>query len=307
MRYSLLLLFSLFLQACHSKASPPAPNEKLDPRTVLGDHSYSITVGQLQRTYSIYAPSSYDASRPLPVVIYIHGGGGDASAATADGLPAYADSLGFILAAPNGIEKQWNGGTWETGTCCGSVDDVGFIRQMIQQIKENYYTDEARFYATGISNGGLMTNRVGCELSTVVTAIATVAPAARPSNCAPSRKVPVLDIHGALDRCNPMYGGTPPFSFCANQPYQRMSMPQILDFWRSVNGCTTSSTSLYENGGAHCLAYKGCTAEVAYCQVDNMGHTYPSGAQYLSSSLIGPVSTDISFRQIWEFFSRHRL
>lgn len=35
------------------------------------------------------------------------------------------------------------------------------------------------------------------------------------------------------------------------------------------------------------------------------GHTWPSGSQYLPIDKVGPVSYDISFDQIWEFFEKH--
>ena len=257
----------------------------------------------------VYAPTTYSAATSMPVVIYLHGGGGDSSAAFNEGMGTSAEQLGFLLAAPAGSNNAWNGGTWEGGSCCGSADDVGFIAAMITHIGQHYTVDTTRIYATGISNGGLMANRLGCELSTTIAAIATVAPAARPSDCAPTRAIPVLDIHGHEDRCNPYNGGTPEFSYCASVPYTRMSAVEMQAYWKTLYSCGSATTVAYQNGGATCSTYTDCDPanNFQFCEVTNMGHTWPSGAQYLSADLIGPVSTDISFAQMWDFLSLHHL
>ncbi len=287
------------------------------PSQQPGDYALSLPHDGLTRTYKVHVPPSYRAGTPAPLVLYIHGGAGNARAAYIDGMAKEADKFGFILAAPEATRAEkrgdpptgWNGGAWAGGQCCGSADDVGFIAQMIQELEHTFAIDARRIYATGISNGGLMTNRLACELSETIAAVATVAPAGLIQSCRPARAIPVMDIHGTGDRCNPFEGGVPPLRACANVDYRRMSPHKMVSAWRAILGCSAEAIPAYEQGAASCVSYRQCQrgGEVEFCQVEGMGHVWPSGSQYVSPRLVGPVSYDISFDQIWDFFQRHPL
>lgn len=283
------------------------------------DPEFSINHDGLVRKYKVHIPPNYDKDKKTPMVIYVHGGGGDMRAAYMDGMDKMSDKHNFILAIPEGtgevklgyLRGSWNGGKWETGECCGNTDDVGFISRMIDELERKVNVDGKRIYATGISNGGLMTNRLGCELSDKIAAIAPVAPAALMSNCNPSRPMPVIDIHGTADPANPPDGSEPSSIFgpsgILEMPYKRMTPYQVVDVWKKINSCSDNQIAGYENGDARCVIYNDCAngTEVELCMIEGMGHTYPSGSQYLPESTVGPVSYDISFNQIWEFFKKH--
>lgn len=282
-----------------------------------GDYDFSLEYGGLTRTYKVHVPPQYKSISPASAVIYVHGGGGNARSAYLDKMDKTSDKFGFILAIPEAtgeiklgeLRGAWNGGKWATGECCGNADDVGFISAMIENIKQDFNVDEKRVYAAGISNGGLMTNRLACELSDKIAAIATVAPTAIPSDCKPSRLIPVMDIHGTADTCNPFDGSEPANPICKNVPYKRMPPAKVVDAWLKINKCPREGSKIiYKNGEAVCTSYSGCEndAEVAFCKVAGMGHIWPSGFE---SRLLGvyPVSYDISTDQIWEFFKRHQL
>ena len=292
-------------------AASPAP----EPATLgPGDHSLSLVHGGLRRTYRVHVPASYTGKTPTPLVLYIHGGEGNAHAAYLDGMDKASDRFGFILGIPEGtgsvkwgqLRAEWNGGRWSGGECCGTADDVGFVSQVIDAIELKANIDHRRVYATGISNGGLMTNRLGCEMANKIAAIATVAPAGLESSCRPSRPIPVLDIHGTGDRCNPFNGGTPPLGACAKVSYVRMTPKAVVDAWVRIDGCANTPTTT-TRGKVTITQYAQCSggAEVVFYRVEGMGHTWPSGSQYLPAFLVGPVSTDVSQADIWEFFDHH--
>ncbi len=90
-------------------------------------------------------------------------------------------------------------------------------------------------------------------------------------------------------------------------PYKRMTPSQVVDVWKRINKCSDNQIAGYEKGGAKCVIYNDCVegAEIELCIVEGMGHTYPSGSQYLPVAVVGPVSYDIYFDQIWEFFKKH--
>jgi len=287
----------------------------------LKNYEYSLTHNNSKRYYKMHIPASYNKDSKMPVVIYVHGGGGDMRAAYMDGLDKMSEKHNFILVVPEGtgevklghMRASWNGGQWETGECCGDSDDVGFISKMIDEIKNNFSVDEKRIYATGISNGGLMTNRLGCELADKIAAIATVAPAGLISNCAPSRPISIMNIHGTADPANPIDGSEPKSIFSEEsgtsfaKSYKRMTPYQTVDAWKKINKCSDEQSVGYQKENANCVTYNECSSnsEVELCVIEGMGHTYPSGTQYFSASIVGPVSFDISFDQIWEFFQKH--
>ena len=290
--------------------------EVLSPSTLgPGDYEFSLEHDGLTRTYKVHVPPQYDSRSPASAVIYVHGGGGNARSAYLDKMDKTADKFGFILVIPEGtgevkfgeLRASWNGGKWDMGECCGNADDVGFISAMISDIKKNFNVDSKRIYATGISNGGLMVNRLGCELADKIAAIATVAPAGIESSCSPSRSIPVMDIHGTADTCNPYNGGEPSNSFCRNVGYTRMAPDQVVNRWLSINGCAADPKKSKLNEKVSYTTYSNCKegAEVVFVKVGGMGHAWPSGFE---SKLLGiyPVSYDISADQIWEFFKENR-
>jgi polyhydroxybutyrate depolymerase len=298
-----------------------APEEVITPSDALisdtePDPIFSLYHDGIKRTYGVHLPLNYaDGRRKNPVVIYLHGAGGDIGSAYQDGIDKIADKYGFILAIPVATRTlwwqpsstRWNGGEWEGGECCGAADDVGFISKMIAKLRLQYNVNPNQIYATGISNGGLMVNRLACELSDKIAAVAVVAPTAIPQNCVPSISVSVMGIHGTGDPCNP-YDGSQPAGACGKVSYTRMSPGEVVDAWLNILGCSQEYTTVYDNGDANCISYNGSNgSEVTFCKVEKMGHTWPSGSQYLPESIVGPVSNDISTDQIWEFFQRHSL
>lgn len=291
-----------------------------------GDYDFSLVHDGLTRKYKVHLPSNYDKADKTPVVIYLHGGGGGIKAAYKDGMDKAADKFGFILIIPVGTGPipdrllTWNAGKWPIGTggygtesCCGSavknnIDDVGFISKVIEEVKNKFKVDEKRIYATGISNGGMMSYRLACELSDKIAVIAPVAPPAVPMNCAPSKPVPVMHIHGTADPCAPYNGGTGG-GCLGSEKNEMQSAKEMVDMWKNKNKCSGSPIISYQKGDVTCISYNKCAgdSEVEFCTIEGGGHTWPSGSQYLSADKIGPVSYDISFDQIWKFFKRHSL
>ena len=277
----------------------------------------------LTRYYKVYVPNSYDKSKKTPVVLYLHGGGGNKDTVSTDGFYKYSDKYGFILIAPEGTGKYalgklwatWNGGAYTVGgvvaKCCGqasdkNLDDLGFISKVIDEVEKNFNVDSKRIYATGISNGGLMSYVLACNLSERIAAIAPVAPSGTPDACNPSRPVPVMHIHGTIDPIAPYDGGTGEKIF-GSRDHLVQPATDVVSRWRQINGCTSTIQNSYQKGNASCVVNTECKngSEVEFCTIEGMGHTYPSGQQYMPISKIGPVSYDISFDQVWEFFKRH--
>lgn len=317
----LLLGFVVRQRRLHRAITTPTPIHSTSA-VGPGDYENALTMGTLSRRYKIHVPQGYSGTTPMPVVVYLHGGGGSSDAAQNDGLFSFSDTYGFLLVAPDGTgilhDKllTWNGGSWTasgggTTQCCGyaverNVDDVAFIDSVIKDVEAKFSVDTDKIFATGISNGGLMSFRLGCDLSETFAAIAPVASPGVPNDCAPERLVPALYIHGTSDPCA-LYNGGIGGGCIGKQKLNTLPAKTSVENWRDVVHNTSNGESAYHRGKADCTLYPGGTsgADVEFCTITDGGHTWPSGNQYLPEDKVGPVSYDLSFDQIWEFFKNH--
>src|SRR5260370_40528156 len=100
-----VMQYALFLVATLSVAQ----TEPLGP----GDHKRIITVDELKRRHSIHVPSKYDAKKPAPVVLVLHGAVMDGKRMEFfSGMSKTADEHNFIAVYPNGERVTWNAGTF---------------------------------------------------------------------------------------------------------------------------------------------------------------------------------------------------
>ena len=179
-----------------------------------------------ERCYDIYIPE--DAPGNLPLVLDFHSSGSESSAQR--DMNSFRSisrkDKSFVVAWLQGYEKSFN-----AGVCCdeaerAGIDDVGLVREMIEQIMANVNINPQKIYATGYSNGGGMAHLLAIRLPEYIAAIATMAYGfnsflknealiARDSLGSAFHPVPVLSIHGSNDQLN-CWG-----SFCL--------MAQVLD------------------------------------------------------------------------------
>ena len=95
-----------------------------------------------------------------------------AQTARSSGFAEAAAARGFTAVFPQGVNRQWNDGR-EDGHI-SSIDDVGFLRQLVDELISRGIADRARIYLAGISNGGMMTFRMLCEASELFAGAATI-------------------------------------------------------------------------------------------------------------------------------------
>jgi polyhydroxybutyrate depolymerase len=316
----LALLFSLLNFSCAYYRSPNL-NQIVPAASTPANYDYSSSIfsGGLQRTYNVHISSSYDKATPTPLVIVLHGGGGTGQGMTKlTNFNAIADRENFIVVYPDGLEKHWNDGrgVQRYRAQVQNVDDVGFISALIDHLSGELNIDARKIYVTGISNGAMMSHRLGCELSQKIAAIAPVAgniPVNMASIWAPSRPVSVLLINGTDDPLVPWAGGDVhlgPFELG-----QVLSVADTVKFWVANDKC--ASPPLVEqlpdkdpSDGTTVQreTYGGCVggAEVVLYAVEGGGHTWQGGLQYLPESTIGRTSRDFDATEvIWKFFKEH--
>ena len=158
------------------------------------------------RVARLRVPASYDASRPMPLVMLLHGYTSTSRAQDAYfGLSQRAEIDGFLLLLPEGRRDQrgqqfWNG----TDACCDLFgvggDDVSYLVGLILEAGQRYAVDSERVWVVGHSNGGFMAYRLACD-GAPISAIVSLAGSeyADESICDGAPPLHVLQIHGDQD------------------------------------------------------------------------------------------------------------
>jgi polyhydroxybutyrate depolymerase len=261
-----------------------APRETTAPATTgaARDDEHTLTVDGRERGYRVRVPPG--ATGRLPVVVVLHGGGGNGEQVDQQtGMSQAAARAGFITVFPNGSGRTALL-TWNAGRCCAyaqreDVDDVAFLSAMLDRVLTDYPADPARVFATGMSNGAMMSYRLACAMSDRFAGIAPVAGALNVDPCRPARPVSVLAIHGTADQNVPYGGGPPTRSVAGVEPWINTSVEESVGFWVAHDRCDrTPQQSRTEQVTVR--TYAGCAdgTTVQLCTVDGGGHAWPGGA-----------------------------
>ena len=276
-----------------------------------GDYRRTISIGDRVRSYLLHIPPAPDRGQPLPVVIVLHGGGGNAEGmAQTSGFTVKADEERFIVIYPNGTGRLPNRLlTWNSGNCCGyayenNVDDVSFIRAVIGQVRQELNVDSRRIFVTGFSNGGMMSYRLACELSDIVAAVAPVAGALNYEKCDPVRPVSVVAFHGTADE-HVLYEGGEPTRRADRNPRVDRSVAEAMSYWVKRDQCANRIRK-ERQGSVAIEDYAGCRngTGVRLYTLEGQGHAWPGGevwARWADRPTTALKATDV----MWEFFSSH--
>ena len=266
----------------------------------------------IERGYVVRMPAGAPVSARLPLVLVLHGGGGNAAhAERMTGFTEKARQEGFIVVYPEGTGR-FKGRllTWNAGHCCGyamehGVDDAGFIAALIDRLVADYPVDTGRIFATGMSNGGMMAHRLGIALSDRLAAIAPVVATVFGDEARPARPVSALMINGRLDRSVPHQGGAPGGRFPG--AWDGVPARPALDqarFWADADAC--ASAPLREDRAAYVQWRHACPAglDVELLLVADRGHAWPGGRAGTPRG-DPPGSALNATDRIWSFFAAH--
>lgn len=274
----------------------------------------SINVNGKKRFYLLHEPSRASAIKKKPVVIMLHGGGGNGEIAQRQtGFSQKADKEGFIAVFPYGSGR---GGdnllTWNAEGCCAyamnnSIDDVAFISRLIDTLIKDHNADKGRIYAAGHSNGAMLSLHLAREMKGKLAGVASVAGALFDTSSPPAAGVPVLLIHGEADVMVPMEGGMSgrkQIVQAQSKPY--LPFADMVSFWQRHNGCD-ETPDVIRNGKVTTKRYMNCDDGngVEVVVVRDGGHAWPGGKK-------GHPGSDTPAKELsatdaaWEFFSRHR-
>jgi len=255
------------------------------PSVVLppGDGMQTVQVSGGNRNYFLHVPSTYDGSKPVPLIVDFHG-------LTASGMqqrnlsryPDVVDPEGVVMAFPSGLAGP-SGPAWNVGPCCVDVDDVAFTRALVAQLSTMACIDPKRVYATGFSMGGGMAHYLACHAADV---FAAVAPSSfdllqeNVSDCLPPRPITVISFRGSADNLIPYGGG--PSALVPGMPVTFLGAQATFQKWASIDQCTGSPSAPDGNG---CSAFSNCGGGVEVVLCTNQGGGQAQG----NASIAWPI------------------
>jgi polyhydroxybutyrate depolymerase len=287
------------------------PSLEPDNRT----HSRTLTSDGRERRYLIHYPPQYDAARPWPVVLSFHGSNSNGQIQLEfTAMNENADREGFVVVYPFGTGERERLLFWNAGNCCGyahreNIDDVGFVRALVERLDSEVNVDPTRVYAAGMSNGAMMAYRLASEAADVFAAVATVAGTMGTKTCHPSRPVSIIHFHGSDDEFVPVAGGVGRRSVTGTHQF---SVEHSIRAWVAANCCApepvvTSLSNTHDDGTFTVRYLYGPgheQSEVVFYLIHGAGHTWPGRPprpHYLGKTTYNILANDL----IWEFFQRH--
>jgi polyhydroxybutyrate depolymerase len=291
----------------------------------------NVTVtGQGTRHYSIYIPPFNGDTNPHPAILSLHGGGGTAMMqASTSTLNKFAQGQKIYVAFLEGTGAIQ---TFNAGSCCGSaqtnnIDDVLYVQTVLDDIQANYNVNPAKIYATGFSNGGMMSHRLACSVANRFAAIAAVSGGSgefdnanvRYYTCSPSRPIPILHIHATNDRNYPFAGGFGDGVSATNF----YPIDSTITDWITRNNVTSQAAIENVTATTTCYHYNVTadtnkpSAPVTLCKenptdvydsvnqiVFGGGHSWPGGVRSPAAKSDVPLIDFNANTYMWNFFNQ---
>lgn len=273
----------------------------------------------IKRRYYIHAPASYDPGRPTAAVFVFHHLNQSAvEMSQYTGFNTISQKNNFLVIYPEAVKGAWNDGrkvSWSH-----MYDDLGFIDKLLDRMELKWNIDRSRVYACGMGNGGFFCQSLALARPDQFAAVSVVA-ATMPDVVYHKRKplapISMLFILGMKDPVVPFEGGEIDPGKLKKSRGVAVSASKAIGFWVQGNKCKSD----YEEGvlpdldptdgtTVRWLHYKGCSgkSEVVLLAVQEGGHTWPGARKDTSTRKYGLTCKDFdATREIWRFFSKHRL
>lgn len=322
--YLLLCVSLVFFSGCASTIS----RDTLNDMALIKHGRYELSLQHQNRVryFNLVLPAAYTPEKSFPLVVVLHSGGGHAGMIEErTQMTAKAEKENFIVVYPTGSGYTKNRfHTWNSGHCCfyalsKKVDDLGFIRKLVNLLSSKLNVDHSRIYLTGFSNGGMLAYYLAATTPDLFAAVAPVSAtiggyadeySSRFVIPKPRKPVPLMIFHGTADQQILYYGGSGPKAL-----YHRrdISVADSIKYWMGVNRCRNQvKTSINKSGRIEIRNY-ACDkqgAPITLVSIKGMGHAWASetrGGWRIEYALLDEPNREISATDmIWDFFRKHR-
>ncbi len=249
--------------------------EQIDNTVPHGDQCLAELQGENYRCWDLFVPDDL-GDEAVPLVIDLHGYFN--SPKTQRGYSNFetlAAEEKFIVVWPYGIDYSWNGGgePWPEKNkpaqvvgegCCGpalfySIDDVGFLVDMVKQLVQEQPIDEQRIYLSGFSTGCVMAQRLASEHSELFAGLACMAGTVMVDAASDYSPLSILEIRGSED-------DTAPYE----TDYWLGAMDNF-ETWKLRNNCHGSTEIVWQEGNHRMIRTNDCTNGTLVAQLTIMG------------------------------------
>lgn len=260
----------------------------------------SIKSNNIMRKFRLYVPNSY-TGQAVPLVLNLHGYTSNSTQQQQyTNFMPIADTAKFLMVFPDGKapagNQYWNAGFG------GTENDVLFMNDLIDSLDLFYNIDLLSVYSCGMSNGGIMSYYLACNLPNRIAAIASVTGSMLNTwfTCAPTRPFPVMEIHGTNDATVPYIG---------NSTFAHTD--SVVKKWKTHNNCSLSMSVVLpninttDNSTVTHYIYSGGTngAAVELYKVIGGSHSWPG-----AFPVIANTNQDFNASvEIWRFFRQYKL
>ena len=287
----------------------------LAPAWEHGLQRLKISIGGQDRTYCLYIPPSVDLNTPTPLVMVLHGAGGEGEMyLTKNGWEKEAGSGRFMVVAPDGLPARvravpnflTNPRIWRTGQVSraalrSNVDDTQFLNAIFDRIQSRFKVDSKRVFVCGHSNGSSMTFRYAASPNMRAAAVAMVAGQMTERNPILKQPIPTLYLIGDKDPLNPLAGGM------QKTPWSSREVPPVQDQlaeWAKGMGIRTQSVIRSDDRTKTVVEFGPSFQEWI---IKGQGHMWPGGEEAgLPPRFVGPsLNTVDATHEIWKFFQAH--
>lgn len=300
--------------------SQPQSKPQYNPLAPGYFKTHKFELEDYDRRYKLYTPqNARNLDGPRPLILVIHGGGGtDRSMIKLDNgkWQSLADQYGFYIAYPNAVDKLWDLGKGVISEGLENrVDDLAYFEYVMDDIASKKNIDTNRIFAQGISRGGQASFLLACNRPERIRAIMAVTMSVRhvmEEDCRSGPPIGIAIMNGTNDPLVPYEGGD--ITVFRKKRGLVLSTDKTIELWRARNGCrdTAPTTSFIDKPGdktsVNIFEWTDCSgAPVKLYRVNNGGHTWPSGRQYLPVRRVGETSRDIdASEEGWKFFSQFK-
>jgi polyhydroxybutyrate depolymerase len=316
MKFIALTFFIVMFLSC-KKNDDSIIQPKTFPEFVNGtlDHQSK------ERKYTLHIPSSYDGTKEVPLVVFLHGGNGNSQSAQGfTNLNQTSKSNGFLMVYPQAFyESGTNSYVWADGRGLApdilGIDDMGFVDKLVTTLKSEYKINAKKVYLCGFSNGSFLTQRIAFEKNTQFAAMATLGGTMNQSlfkTGNPNRAIPMMYVMGTADPLVPYNGGV----VSGSNTLPIIGIEQAVNYWVTKNKCQTTlpvvnvaNVNTTDNSTVSIYEYTNgtCNSKVKFYKINGGGHTFP-GIKLPNQTILGETNLDILANQeLWDFFKQFEL
>lgn len=290
-------------------AAPPIGTTERSVRTPDGLRRYLVHVPRNAPWRRLFRARRY------PLLILLHGSGEDGKIIEdMTGMDSVSERYNMIVAYPDGTRSILGkiSADWNSGECCGyaarqNVDDMSFLRGIIDDLSKHGIVNPRRIYVAGFSSGAELAFRAGCELSDRISAIGVVSGSIALGHCHPPRAVSLLAIQGTADDEVPFDDDIPDSLSAPVRPWAGNVTPSVR-YWSALEGCTFEQNQQISTHVQR-TEFTGCRdSNVALYTIAGGIHgwpdvTAPSGKD---SSDVAPMHELLASETIVRFLLQHR-